>query len=107
KVDKNIVGLQQVGISFGNKIYEIGLSGNFQDFNSYASANTTVTFQVPLKNSKFGVKPILMYRTTSDWNGQVEAQTRVSYMNKVGITVGYRQNFGPIMQLGILINKRV
>ena len=56
-----------------------------------------------LKSSKIMLVPSILYRYSPTGQSQFETQFRTVYDRKVAVTLGYRQDFGPVGQLGFLI----
>lgn len=105
-VDSEISTSGRFGLSFRTDLFEVGVGSGVKNFSDFSDLNATVSTVLPLENRKYVLKPIVILRVSESLSKQVEAQTRVVYDNKLSFTVGYRQNFGMLFQLGISLNNQ-
>lgn len=56
-----------------------------------------------VKSAKLMLIPSVLYRYSPTGQSQFESQFRTVYDRKVALTLGYRQDFGPVAQLGFLL----
>ena len=106
-LDKDVTTINRLGLSFGNESFEFGVSSSVEDFKNFSDINSSLRMDLPLQNPKYVVIPVLIFRTSETFDTQLEAQARVTYNRKLSLTVGYRQHFGTLFQLGIVLNKKV
>ncbi|MEO9869502.1 type IX secretion system membrane protein PorP/SprF [Ekhidna sp.] len=103
-VDRRLSVTNKVGFSVYHKFVDVGLAARTFNVQSISDYHSSLSFKVPLKNPKFRLNPIVIFRMTEDFQHQLEGQLKTTYDQKISLTAGYRENFGAIFQLGIRIN---
>jgi type IX secretion system PorP/SprF family membrane protein len=103
-VDKRLSVANKLGLSVHHRLVDFGISARFINAQTVADYHSSLSFKVPLSNSKFRLNPIAVMRMTDTFEYQLEGQLKSTYDDKVSLTAGYRQNFGAIFQLSLRFN---
>ena len=104
QVDGSAAFISRLGFSYITKNHQLGVASGINSITGLGDITATARTQVNFRNSKFRLMPALIYRLSSNTKSQMEVQARIVYDKKLALTVGYRQEFGPLLQLGLLIN---
>lgn len=106
-LDRRLSLTNKVGFSVYHKIVDIGIAARFINAQIISDYHSSLSFKVPISNPKFRLNPIVITRMNESFDYQLEGQIKSTYDDKISLTVGYRQNFGAVFQLGFRINKSV
>lgn len=93
----------RLGLSYQRKQMEIGVASGFTNFNHYTDLHAFAKRNFKLGNPDYIITPLLIIRTSENFNVQLEGQTRLQFRQFANLTVGYRQNFGMLFQLGFIL----
>ncbi|MEM9339176.1 MAG: OmpA family protein [Bacteroidota bacterium] len=104
-LDRQLRVTNKVGLSWKNSLFEWGISSSIRDFNRVGDYGSTLVFDIPLRHPSYRVQTLLSFRSTPTFETQLEGQVRLTYRDKINFTSGFRQHFGLVFQLGILLNK--
>lgn len=107
QVDRDVRIVNRVGVSIGDNRFQVGVSSGFKDFKKISDISSSVTFDQLLLEDKVRLRPALMFRTSALFDTQLEGQLRMIYKDFFQFTVGYRQHFGVLLQMGFKINKGI
>ncbi|WP_162555778.1 type IX secretion system membrane protein PorP/SprF [Reichenbachiella versicolor] len=104
-IDRRLAATNRLGLTYNREGFEIGVSAGATDFKHYADLHSFIRKPISLRNPKYVVTPIVVYRSNQNFEPQLEAQLRGTYDNLVSLTAGYRQDFGIVFQIGFYIKR--
>lgn len=103
--ENQVVFRGRFGVSFDYEKFQLGVATGLKSTEIFDDLTATISNQFDLGHSKFGIVPAVIYRVTKAADSQFEVQLRTIYDRKVAFTAGYRQEYGALFQLSLLINR--
>lgn len=92
------------GLSYQRRLLQVGVASGFNHENSYTDLHAFVKKGFELRNLDFVMTPMLLVRASENFDMQFEGQFRTQYKQIVNVTLGYRQDFGMLFQLGLALS---